>query len=53
VRANSDLMVSFNYPDSLPTTFVYDKFGKQVFSHVGAVREADLDSLLGQLVAQN
>jgi thiol-disulfide isomerase/thioredoxin len=53
VRSNSDLMVSFNYPDSLPTTFVYDKGGKQVFSHVGAVREADLDSLLGQLVAQN
>lgn len=53
VRANSDLMVSFNYPDALPTTFVYDKGGKQVFSHVGAVREADLDSLLGQLVAQN
>jgi thiol-disulfide isomerase/thioredoxin len=53
VRANSDLMVSFNYPDALPTTFVYDKGGKQVFSRVGAVREADLDSLLGQLVAQN
>jgi len=53
VRANSDLMVSFNYPDALPTTFVYDKGGKQVFSHVGPVREADLDSLLGQLVAQN
>jgi len=53
VRANSDLMVSFNYPDALPTTFVYAKGGKQVFSHVGPVREADLDSLLGQLVAQN
>lgn len=53
VRANSDLMVSFNYPDALPTTFVYDKGGKQVFSHVGPVREADLDSLLGQLIAQN
>jgi thiol-disulfide isomerase/thioredoxin len=53
VRANSDLMVSFNYPDALPTTFVYDKGGKQVFSHVGPVREADLDSLVGQLIAQN
>jgi len=53
VRANSDLMVSFNYPDALPTTFVYDRNGKQVFTHVGPLRESDLDSLLGQLVAQN
>jgi thiol-disulfide isomerase/thioredoxin len=53
VRANSDVLLSFNYPDALPTTFVYDKGGKQVFSHVGALRESDLDSLLGQLVAQN
>ena len=53
VRANSDLMVSYNYPDALPTTFIYDRGGKQVFSHIGALRESDLDSLLGQLVAQN
>jgi cytochrome c biogenesis protein CcmG/thiol:disulfide interchange protein DsbE len=52
VRSNSDLMVSFHYPDALPTTFVYDRGGKQVFSHVGPLRESDLDSLLGQLVAQ-
>src|SRR5437868_5708498 len=44
VRSNSDLMVSFNYPDALPTTFVYDRSGKQVFSHVGPLRESDLDS---------
>ena len=53
VRANSDLMVSYNYPDALPTTYVYDRHGKQVFTHVGPLRESDLDSLLGQLVAQN
>jgi thiol-disulfide isomerase/thioredoxin len=53
VRANSDLMVSFHYPEALPTTFVFDRGGKQVYSHVGPVRESDLDSLLGQLVAQN
>jgi thiol-disulfide isomerase/thioredoxin len=53
VRANSDLLVSYRYPQSLPTTFVYDKHGKQVFSHIGALRERDLDSLLDQLVAQN
>jgi len=52
VRANSDLMVSYNYPDALPTTFVFDRGGKQVYSHVGPLRERDLDSLLDQLVAQ-
>jgi thiol-disulfide isomerase/thioredoxin len=53
VRANSDLLVSYNYPEAVPTTFVFDRRGKQVLSHVGALRERDLDSLLGQLVAQN
>jgi thiol-disulfide isomerase/thioredoxin len=52
VRASSDVMVSYNYPDALPTTFVYDRSGRQVFSHVGPLRESELDSLLGQLVAQ-
>ena len=52
VRANSDLMVAYNYPDALPTTFLYDRGGKQVYSHVGPLRERDLDSLLDQLVAQ-
>lgn len=53
VRASSDLMMSFKYPDALPTTFVFDRHGKQVFSHVGPLHERDLDSLIGQLVAQN
>jgi thiol-disulfide isomerase/thioredoxin len=53
VRSNSDLMVSYNYPDALPTTFVYDRGGKQIYSHVGPLRERELDSLIGQLVAQN
>lgn len=53
IRANSDVMMSYNYPDRLPTTFVYDRSGHQAFSHVGPLRERDLDSLLAQLVAQN
>jgi thiol-disulfide isomerase/thioredoxin len=52
VRASSDLMVSYNYPDALPTTFVFDRGGKQVYSHVGPLRESELDSLLDKLVAQ-
>jgi len=53
VRANSDLMVSYDYPQSLPTTMVFDRSGKQVFKHVGALRERELDALLAQLSAQN
>jgi len=53
VRANSDLMMSYNYPDALPTTFVYDRGGKQIYSHVGPLRERELDTLISQLVAQN
>ncbi|MEO7734039.1 MAG: TlpA disulfide reductase family protein [Kofleriaceae bacterium] len=52
VRSNSDVMVSFNYPDALPTTFVYDRGGKQIYNHVGPLRERELDSLLAQLSAQ-
>jgi thiol-disulfide isomerase/thioredoxin len=52
VRSNSDLMVSFNYPDALPTTFVYDRGGKQIYNHVGPLRERELDTLLAQLSAQ-
>jgi thiol-disulfide isomerase/thioredoxin len=52
VRVNSDILVSYNYPENLPTTFVFDRTGKQVFSHVGAVSEAKLVELLEPLIAQ-
>lgn len=48
VRATSDIMVSFNYPQALPTTFVFNKKGKQVYSHVGPVTEASLVAQLDQ-----
>jgi thiol-disulfide isomerase/thioredoxin len=53
VRANSDLMVSYNYPDQLPTTMVYDRSGKLVSRHVGGLSARELDLMLSQLVAQN
>jgi thiol-disulfide isomerase/thioredoxin len=52
VRANSDILLSYNYPDALPTTFVFDRGGKQVFSKVGPVHEDQLTNLIGQLVAE-
>jgi len=49
VRMSSDINVSYHYPDRLPTTFVFDKTGKQVLSQVGALSDSQLDSLLSQL----
>jgi thiol-disulfide isomerase/thioredoxin len=54
VRANSDLNVAFNYPQSLPTTFIYDKTGHVVgHPHIGAISAADLSAQLDELVAAN
>jgi hypothetical protein len=58
IRSNSDLMVSYNYPEALPTTFVFDRGGKQRFlpgekgPHVGAIRADPFEQLLSQLVAE-
>jgi thiol-disulfide isomerase/thioredoxin len=52
VRATRQLMASYEEPSSLPTTFVYGRGGKQMFSRIGALRESELDSLVAQLVAQ-
>lgn len=52
VRASDAVMVAFNFPSALPTTFVYDRTGKQVFSRVGPVRESELDVVLAPLAAQ-
>ncbi len=52
VRSNSDIMVSFMYPESLPTPFVYDRGGREVFTRVGAVSEDALAQVLAPLIAQ-
>jgi thiol-disulfide isomerase/thioredoxin len=53
VRANSDLNVAFNYPQSLPTTFVFDKTGHRVGRpRIGAISPEQLSAQLDELVAQ-
>jgi thiol-disulfide isomerase/thioredoxin len=52
VRATPQIMSSYNEPGNLPTTFIYDRHGKQVFSHVGPLSVNDLDLVLDGLVAQ-
>lgn len=53
VRLNSDIDVSYSHPDALPTTFVFDRGGKQVFSHVGPLRQEKLEQVLAPLIAQS
>lgn len=53
VRSSSDLLVSFDYPQALPTTFVYDRGGRRVGKPVvGAVSPERLSATLDELVAQ-
>ncbi|MEO7095227.1 MAG: redoxin domain-containing protein [Polyangiales bacterium] len=53
VRANSDILVSYSYPEALPTTFIFDRGGKQVFSHVGPLHQEKLEQVLAPLIAQS
>jgi thiol-disulfide isomerase/thioredoxin len=52
VRSNSDIMLSYGYPNALPTTFIYDRGSKEVYSHVGPLSADQLASTLDGLVAQ-
>jgi len=53
VRASSDILMSFKYPQALPTTFVFDRGGHQVGRpKIGAISPADMEQTLGELVAQ-
>jgi thiol-disulfide isomerase/thioredoxin len=52
VRQNSDIMVSFNYPQALPTTFIYDRAGRRVGKpRVGAIKPDEMEATLAELTA--
>jgi thiol-disulfide isomerase/thioredoxin len=52
IRGNSDILVSYNYPQALPTTLVFNRGGKQVYSHVGPVDEDGFASVLDKYSAE-
>lgn len=52
IRATSDILVSYEYPGSLPTTFIFDRGGRKAYHHVGAMRASRIAELLEPLVAQ-
>ncbi len=50
VRQSSDILVSFEYPQALPTTFIYDRTGHRVGKpRVGAIKSAEMAATLEQL----
>lgn len=50
VRQSSDILVSYEYPQALPTTFIFDRHGKRVGGpRVGAIKTEELEALLAQL----
>ena len=50
VRQSSDILVSYDYPQALPTTFIFDRSGKRVGNaRVGAVKREEIEALLAQL----
>ncbi len=51
VRASSDIMQSFNYPNRLPTTYVFGRDGKQQLYRVGPVHEDEMRRLIDKLAA--
>ncbi len=52
VRANSDILLSYNYPNALPPTFIFDRGGRAGSSHVGPLHADELAGYLDCLVAQ-
>jgi thiol-disulfide isomerase/thioredoxin len=53
VKANGKILDAYEYPNALPTTFIYDKHGKIITEHKGPMSEeqlmAHLDRALGRL----
>ena len=52
VRAVEGIRRQFEYPDAIPTTFIYDRTGNLRKQQRGAMSEDDLTSLLFQLLAE-
>jgi thiol-disulfide isomerase/thioredoxin len=52
VRANSDILTSYDYPKAIPTTFIYDRQGKRAHYHVGPLRAEQLAKYVDPLLAR-
>jgi thiol-disulfide isomerase/thioredoxin len=53
VRGSFDIVEAFHEPSALPTTFVYNKRGKEVYSHIGPLDESTLSRLVEKYLAES
>ena len=51
IRANGEILAAFDYPNALPTTFIYDRHGKIHLVHKGPLEEDALAATLDKLLA--
>jgi thiol-disulfide isomerase/thioredoxin len=52
VRTNSEIMMSYDYPQAMPTTFIYDRRGKRAHYQMGLLHAEQLAQLVEPLLAQ-
>jgi thiol-disulfide isomerase/thioredoxin len=52
VRGGSEIFNAFGRPSAIPTTYVYDRGGKRVYTHLGPLSENAFSSLLAQYAAE-
>jgi thiol-disulfide isomerase/thioredoxin len=52
VPIDADIWSTFNAPDALPMTFIYDRAGKLRLRHRGALSENQLESVVEELLAE-
>ena len=52
VRTSSEILISYDYPMAMPTTFIYDRRGKQAHYQVGPLHAEQLAKLIDPLLAQ-
>ncbi len=50
--ATTEMLTQFQAGDLLPTTFILNRSGKVVWTHVGGVEEGDIESVLKPLLAE-
>ncbi len=52
VRADRDILMAFQYPEAIPTTFVYGRSGKLEVSHRGPMNDDELKPIIDKLLAE-
>jgi len=52
VRADDDILTAYEYPEALPTTFVYARDGRLALRKRGAIEERELGPKLQSLLAE-